>query len=573
VIPLSAELVDHLVGGRDPVPVPLRGAELLAQPLLNKDIAFSEPERDAFGLRGLLPPWVATIEEQVALELEHVRRKADPLEQYIGLTALQDRNRTLFYRLLVENLEEFLPIVYTPTVGRACQEYSHILRRPRGVWITPGDAHRAADILRNTGWGRIRLIVVTDNERILGLGDQGAGGMAIPVGKLALYSAAAGIHPVLTLPVSLDVGTDRPELLADPYYLGWRHHRLRGPDYDLVVGEFVRAVGEVFPGALIQWEDFKQHTALRVLRRYRHEVPSFNDDIQGTAAVALGGILAALRRAGARLADQRVVLAGAGAAGTGIASLLRAAMAAQGMDRVAIERSIVVLDSHGLLFADRRWLDSDKEPFALPRWALSEYELEGHGPFDLPAVVAAVRPTILIGTTGARGTFTEAVIRKMARHVRVPIVMPLSNPTANAEATPADILAWTDGRALVATGSPFAPVQSAGRTQVIGQANNVFVFPGVGLGAIVAEARELPDEVFLAAARVLASLVTPERLEAGALYPPISSLREVSRAIAIEVVRILRDRGLAGRALSDEEIPAAVDALIWWPAYRDYQNV
>ncbi|HEX9043504.1 MAG TPA: oxaloacetate-decarboxylating malate dehydrogenase, partial [Candidatus Limnocylindrales bacterium] len=441
-----------------PVPIPYRGEALLAQPLLNKDGAFDERERTAFGLSGLLPPRVVSIEEQVSLELEHVRRKDDDLERYIGLAALHDRNETLFFRVLCENLEEFMPVVYTPTVGRACQEFSHIMRRPRGVWITPDDMGRIPEILRNAAHEDVRLVVATDNERILGLGDQGAGGMAIPVGKLALYTAAAGIHPAQTLPVSLDVGTDRRDLLDDPLYIGYRHPRLRGAAYDEFIEAFVMAIGRVFPLAVLQWEDFKQHNAIRLLDRYRHRICSFNDDIQGTGATAVGGILAALRHLGADIGEQRIVLLGSGAAGLGIGRLIRVAMARAGTAPEVIARAIVVLDSHGLVHAGREPLEADKVPFAAGADVLAHYGIDPAVDVDLEAVVAKVRPTILIGTSGMAGSFTEGAIRAMAEGAAAPIVMPLSNPTANTEADPADILAWTDGRALIASGSPFPPV-------------------------------------------------------------------------------------------------------------------
>ena len=562
--------------------VPFRGAELLESPLLNKDTGFDEGERDVFGLRGLLPPRTSSIEEQVSLELEHIRRKGDDLERYIGLAALQDRNETLFYRVVLENLEEFMPIVYTPTVGRACQTFSHIMRRPRGLWITPADIDRIPDLLRNarpdsTGAGsaveEVRLIVATDNERILGLGDQGAGGMGIPVGKLALYTAGAGIYPSHTLPVSLDVGTDNEDLLADQFYIGYRRPRLRGAEYDDFIEAFVSATLDVCPRAVLQWEDFKQHNAIRILDRYRHRITSFNDDIQGTGAVVLAGILAAVRALGRPLAEQRFVFLGAGAAGIGIARTVRAAMSAQGADGPTIKRAIVTADTKGLVFAARDQLDDDKREFALGPDELAFYGMGSLNPGDrrdLDAVVAAVKPTILIGTSGVPGAFTESAIREMAAHTERPVVFPLSNPTAKTEAVPADIMAWTGGRALIATGSPFEPVTVNGESRIIGQANNVFIFPGMGLGAIVAEAREITDEMFLLTAGTLAEMVSPERLAAGALYPAVSELRDVSRQIAAKVVCQSRDCGV-GRLYRDEEVFDAVDSAIWFPAYLPYR--
>ena len=546
---------DAITAGR-PAPIGVAGPALLGNRLLTKDLAFPDDERAAFHLRGLLPDRVLTIEEQMALELEHLRAKADDLEKYIGLAALQDRNATLFYRLLAEHLDEFMPIVYTPTVGRACQEFSHILRRTRGTWITPADADRIPEILRQGPYEDVRLIVVTDNERILGLGDQGAGGMAIPIGKLALYTAGSGIHPTLTLPVSLDVGTDNPALLADPLYLGYRGPRLRGAEYDALVEAFIAGVEDVWPGCLVQFEDFKQHNALRLLDRYQHRLPSFNDDIQGTAAVVVAGVLAGLRATGRTLADARVVLVGAGAAGVGIGRLLRLAMEDAGLSDAHIRDAIALVDTHGLVHAGRADLDPSKSK-------LSVAAVEGPTP-TLLDTISLRRPNVLVGTTGHAGTFTEAVIDAMAERVSPaerPIVLPLSNPTANCEATPADVLAWTQGRALVATGSPFPAVTLDGVRHEIGQANNVFVFPGVGLGAIVAQAATITDRMFLLAARELAASVSDDRLATGALYPPVHDLRAVSRRIAIAVAR---------EAGGVDDVEAAIDAATWWPAYVPY---
>lgn len=397
--------------------------------------------------------------------------------------------------------------------------------------------------------------------------------MGIPIGKLALYVAGAGIHPQLTLPVSLDCGTDNEELLSDPLYLGYQKRRLRGDAYYAFVDAFVNAVKEVYPDALLQWEDFKQHNAIRILDRYRHRITSFNDDIQGTGAVILAGILAAVRVLGRPLGEQRFVFLGAGAAGIGIARTVRAAMIAQGVDGATIKRAIVAADTKGLVFAARDELDDDKREFALGPDELAHYGIGGLNPGDrrdLQAIVAAVKPTILIGTSGAPGAFTEAAIREMGAHVERPVILPLSNPTAKTEALPADIMAWTGGRALIATGSPFDPVVVNGQSHIIGQANNVFIFPGVGLGAIVAEAREITDEMFLLAAETLAEMVSPERLSAGALYPAVSDLREVSRQIAGKVVCQSRDCGV-GRLYRDEEVLDAVDSAIWFPAYLPYR--
>jgi malic enzyme len=549
-------------------PVQPSGPDILERPLLNKDAAFTQAERDSLGLRGLLPWRVATIEQQVALELEHLRAKATDLEKYIGLAALQDRNETLFYRLLLEHLEELAPIVYTPTVGEACRKFSHILRRPRGLWITPDDVGCMPELLRNIGRSGIRLIVATDNERILGLGDQGAGGMGIPVGKLALYSAGAGVDPSLTLPISLDCGTDNEDRLNDPLYLGYPRPRLRGPAYDAFIEAFVQAVTAVFPDAVLQWEDFKQHNAIRLLDRYRHRITSFNDDIQGTAAVVAAGILAGLRLRDEPISRQRLVFLGAGAAGVGIARLIEAIMRAEGAGADDIRRAVVMVDSRGLVFEGRDHLDDDKRPFALPAGELSRYGFEPASRYDLETVVRQVAPTILIGTSGHAGAFTETAIREMAARTPIPIVFPLSNPTVKTEATPADVLRWSEGRALVATGSPFDPVQTDSGTRLIGQANNVFIFPGVGLATIASRATEVTDAMFGVAATTLAGLVSADRLRQGALYPQIADLRRISRAIAIAVAQEARESG-ASPLEPDRDIEAAVDEAMWEPSYQD----
>lgn len=568
---MEAYRLTRALDGRWRVRVALRGHALLSHPMYNKGTAFTLEERAALGLEGLLPREVNGVDTQLRRVYQNVARKETPLERHIGLAALQDRNEVLFYRLLLEHVDEMLPLVYTPTVGQACQRYSHIFRRARGLWITPEDRGRVEQVLGNAPYDDVRLIVVTDNERILGLGDQGAGGMGIPVGKLSLYTVAAGIHPAHTLPISLDVGTDNEELLADPLYLGWRHPRLRGPEYDALVEEFVQAVRRRFPRVLLQWEDFKKANAFRLLDRYRKALPSFNDDIQGTAGVTLAAFYAGARATGLRPQEHRFMILGAGAAGIGIAWQLRAALERDGLSGEALTRAIVLIDSKGLLVDDGKVDEEHKRPFAWPPALAARYGLLGDERADLVAIIEATKPTVLVGTTGTAGVFDERVVRTMASHAEQPMIFPLSNPTDLAEGKPAELLSWSGGRALVATGSPFEPVVHEGRTRVISQANNVYVFPGLGLGVLVTQASEVTDALFTVAAKALAELVTSEDLARGALLPPVNDLRRVSRVVAVAVAHEAMASGLARRPLDPADVDKAIDDAMWFPDYPSYE--
>jgi malic enzyme len=543
-----------------------RGIDVLSDPLLNKGTGFSADERRALRIEGLIPPAVYTIEAQVERALGNIQRKSPDLEKYIGMISLQDRNETLFYRLLQDHIEELMPIVYTPTVGEACMSFSQIFRRGRGVFVTPNDRGRVDQILENADNGAIRLIVVTDGERILGLGDQGAGGMGIPIGKLSLYTAAAGIHPRHCLPICLDVGTDNQQLLDDPDYVGLREARLRGEPYRAFVAEFIEAVKQRFPRALLQWEDFKKNNAIELLARYRKDLASFNDDIQGTAAVGLAAVLAAGRKTGTAIDQQRVVILGAGAAGVGIAHQLRDAMQRAGLGGDALIHGIALIDSRGMLVDSREISDEFKRAFAWPDKLVRSSGLDPSETIGLLEVVSALTPTILIGTSGQAGAFTEDVVRSMHKGCSEPAIFPFSNPTSKCEATPADIIRWTDGHALVATGSPFPMVEYEGRSFRIGQSNNVFVFPGVGLGCLVGEVREVTDSMFTIAAEIVAESVASQALDEGTLFPRLTELRKITHCIACAVVREANVLGF-GNDIPDDDVEARVSQMMWDPAY------
>jgi len=550
----------------DVVEVALTGQMLLEHPLLNKGSSFPEDERRAFHLLGLLPPHVAPLEVQLQRTYENYLRKDDDLERYIFLASLQDRNEVLFYRLLSDHIRQMSPIVYTPVVGLACQHYSHIYRRPRGLYVSYPYRDDMDTLLQNVPHQDVHIIVVTDGERILGLGDLGVGGMGIPVGKLALYTLCAGIHPATTLPVVLDVGTDNEVLLADPLYLGWHHERVRGADYDDFVDRFVQAATRHFPNALLQWEDFAKGNARRLLDRYRDQLCTFNDDIQGTGAVTLAGLLVAMNMTGSQLSEQHVVILGAGSAATGIAEQIVAAMQSEGCSRDDARRAIWLIDSHGLVHSGRGDLEAEKAPYAQPRERITSWPMGPAQTIGLLEVVEQVHPTILIGTAARAGVFTEQVIRAMARYVERPIIFPLSNPTSKSEAVPADLIDWTSGRALIATGSPFPEVSSHGQTIAIGQCNNMFIFPGVGLGVLASHARHVTNDMFVAAARAL-SACSPARSDpTAALYPRVEDVRDVSRRVAIAVGLAAQQAGVAEQT-SPEGLERRVAAHMWVPHY------
>jgi malate dehydrogenase (oxaloacetate-decarboxylating)(NADP+) len=535
-----------------------RGMALLHDPLLNKGTAFTEAERDALGLRGLLPAHVHTQEEQVARILQQLRRMADPLDRYVALNALHDRNEALFFRVICDHVDEMQPLIYTPTVGLACQRFGQIFQRPRGMFVAARDRGRIAELLGNWPYPAA-IIVVTDGERILGLGDQGAQGMGIPVGKLSLYTACAGIHPRLCLPIAIDVGTNNETLLADPFYIGLRQRRVTGAVYDELIDELVSAAREAFPGVLIQFEDFANHNAFRLLAKYRDRVCAFNDDIQGTAAVALAGLLSALRVKGGALTEQKLLFLGAGEAATGIADLATAAMVAQGMPAGAARERCWLVDSRGLVVKSRGDLVAHKRPYAHDHAAIA----------DFPAAVRALKPTAIIGVAAVGGSFTPEVLAEMARNNARPIVFALSNPTSKAECTAEQAYRGTEGRALFASGSPFDPVKVDNRNFVPRQGNNSYIFPGVGLGVIVSKARRVTDDMFMAAARTLAGLVDESDLAQGSLYPALSRIREVSAAIATAVAESAYADGLAGKPRPGDVL-ADVKSQMYDPRYPSY---
>jgi len=536
-----------------------RGIELLHDERLNKGTAFTEAERDRFGIRGLLPATINTLEEQQDRVRENYSQKPTPLEKYIFMIALQDRNETLFYRTVIDDINEMMPIIYTPTVGEACAKYGHIFRRPRGLYVTAHDRGRMTEVLRNWPERDVAIIVVTDGERILGLGDLGAHGMGIPIGKLSLYTACAGVRPRQALPITLDVGTNNEDLLNDPLYIGLRQHRLRGAEYDEFIEEFIRSVRKVFPRVLIQFEDFATQNAFRLLHRYRSRICTFNDDIQGTAAVTLAGLLGACRMTGQALTEQTLLFLGAGEAGIGIADLIVAAMVREGADPDEARRRMWFVDSKGLVVASRTDLADHKKPYA-----------RDHAPVpDLLAAVEAAKPTGIIGVSGKPHSFTEQVVRRMAEINKRPIVFALSNPTSKSECTAEQAYGWTDGRAVFASGSPFDAVTHKGKRLVPTQGNNSYIFPGLGLGAIISGAKHVTDDMFYAAARAAAGMTTDRALEQGSILPPLDEIREVSATIATAVAELAWNEGLATKR-RPKDIMTAVRAEMYDPVYEEY---
>ncbi|PEC55087.1 NAD-dependent malic enzyme [Bacillus cereus] len=550
----------------------LRGVEVLSTPLLNKGVAFTQEEREGLGLKGLLPPAVLTLEEQARRAYEQFCSQPDDLLKNVYLTALHDRNEVLFYRILTNHLREMLPIVYTPTVGVAIQRYSHEYRKPRGVYLSINDPSGIEEAFANIGATaeNIDLVVVTDGEGILGIGDWGVGGINIAIGKLAVYTAAVGIDPSRVLPVILDVGTNREELLNNPFYIGNRHPRITGEAYDEFIDTFVQAVNKQFPKALLHWEDFSSRNARKILDKYRHDICTFNDDIQGTGAVSLAAVLSAVKASGVPLSEHRVVVFGAGTAGIGIADQVRDAMVRVGVSEEESYKRFWCIDRNGLVTNNMEDLLDFQMPYARKEAEVSEWKQ--NDVIGLAEVVKHVKPTILIGTSTVAGAFKEEIIKEMASHVERPIILPMSNPTPLAEAKPVDLIEWTEGRALVATGSPFEPVTYNGVTYVIGQSNNALIFPGLGLGTIVVRASVMTDGMFAAAAEAVASMVDTSQPGAPIL-PEVEELRNISEMVAIEVAKVAVAEGVARENLSDNDIKIAVKEAIWEPEYRQIKAV
>jgi malate dehydrogenase (oxaloacetate-decarboxylating) len=555
-----------------PIQVSVTGFDLINKSMLNKGVAFNQGERDTFRLHGILPPHIGTMDEQIERRLKGMRSFATDFERYAFLRELQDSNETLFYALLVRYIEELLPLVYTPTVGEGCQHFSEIWRKPRGLFLSYPNKQRIRDILADPRFDPVRVIVVSDGERILGLGDQGAGGMGIPIGKLSLYTACAGIHPDLTLPILLDVGTNNSERLSNPLYIGWRHERIVGAEYDAFVEEFVQAVVERWPHILLQWEDFAGSNASRLLEKYRDRLCTFNDDIQGTASIAAGTLLAAINVTGVKLTDQRIAVLGAGSAGCGISNLLLRAMVDAGLDEDQARASFYLVDRNGLIVEGMEGITPAQTPFVQQRDAVDTWVLEKPYQIGLLEVMRNAKPTVLIGVSGQAGAFTEPVIREMAKHVQRPVIFPLSNPTSRSEGIPQHLMEWTDDRALIGTGSPFSPVTWNGKTTPVDQTNNSYIFPGIGLGVLGARARRVTDGMFMVAAKVVAAMSPTAQDHNGRLLPPVDQLRAVSLAVAKAVAVQAQTDGVA-EACDETTLAKRIEAMVWEPRYRPYELV
>ncbi|EIC9814846.1 NAD-dependent malic enzyme [Vibrio alginolyticus] len=553
-----------------PLYIPYAGPALLATPLLNKGSAFSAEERSSFNLEGLLPESTETIQEQVERAYQQYNSFESDMDKHIYLRNIQDTNETLYYRLVQNHISEMMPIIYTPTVGAACENFSNIYRRGRGLFISYPNRDRIDDLLNNAANHNVKVIVVTDGERILGLGDQGIGGMGIPIGKLSLYTACGGISPAYTLPIVLDVGTNNPQRLADPMYMGWRHPRITGAEYDAFVEEFIQAVQRRWPDALIQFEDFAQKNAMPLLERYKDRVCCFNDDIQGTAAVTVGSLLAACKAAGTQLSKQRITFLGAGSAGCGIAEAIIAQMVSEGISDEQARSQVYMVDRWGLLQEGMPNLLDFQQRLVQKHTNTKEWENEGNG-FSLLDVMRNAKPTVLIGVSGAPGLFSQEVIEEMHKHCKRPIVFPLSNPTSRVEATPNDIIRWTNGEALVATGSPFEPVVHEGRTYPIAQCNNSYIFPGIGLGVLAVNAKRVTDEMLMESSRALATCSPLAINGRGALLPPLEEIHLVSKKIAFAVGKKAIEQGVA-LEITDEALNVAIEQSFWQPVYRRYKR-
>ncbi|HLB56047.1 MAG TPA: NAD-dependent malic enzyme [Coxiellaceae bacterium] len=557
--------------GKSYIETALTDYALVGSSILNKGMGFSQAERDAFNLHGIIPVSESTLEEQSRRSYEAFKNKSSDLDKYLYLRDLQDSNETLFYHLLMLHVEEMMPIVYTPVVGLGCQRFSHIYRRPRGIFLSYPHRDQMNNILNNPRFDYVEAIVVTDGERILGLGDQGAGGMGIPIGKLALYCGLAGIHPIATLPITLDVGTNNPDLINDPLYIGWKHERVRGNDYDDFIDQFVQAIKKRFPKVLLQWEDFAQQNASRILEKYRHDLCTFNDDIQGTAAIATGTLLAAANVTGVRLRDMKVAVAGGGSAGCGISNLIMHALMEDGLSEKEARSRFYIVDRNGLLVEGMQGLLPFQKPFMQPKSAVASWKLSSPSEITLKDVVFNVHPHLLIGVSGQPNIFTEEIVREMAKHTKRPVIFPLSNPTDRSEATPSDLLKWTNDAVVMGTGSPFPDIIRDGKSFRVDQTNNAYIFPGIGLGLIAVNAKFVTDKMFMLAAQALAN-GSPSKKDPNAnLLPSFKHIRDVSFDVAFAVAKEAVATGLAAK-YSDDELEKRIRAKMWIPAYLPYKK-